>query len=128
VSGARALVVEDEQVVRDVLMAALRAEGYEVAAASEAGEALRQARDFEPDLAIVDVRLGPGPEGFAVARRLQAQFGVALLFLTGGDAPDELESPGDHHITKPFSLDTLLWEVEAVLDRSGGAPTPPASG
>jgi DNA-binding response OmpR family regulator len=122
------LVVEGEQVVRDLLLAALRSEGYEVDAACEGGEALSKARAFEPDLAIVDVRLGPGPDGLTVAQRLQDQFGVALLFLTGGDAPAELRPRGDRHITKPFSLDTLLYEVEAVLGGTGKASTPPASG
>ncbi|TMM17159.1 MAG: response regulator transcription factor [Actinobacteria bacterium] len=121
--NARTLVVEDEQVVRDLLVAVLRAEGYEVSAAAEGGEALKQAKTFAPDLAVVDVRLGTGPDGFTVARRLREQSDVALLFLTGADEPDELragfEAGADLYVTKPFSVDALLVQVEAVLARNG---------
>jgi DNA-binding response OmpR family regulator len=116
-------VVEDEQVVRDLLVAVLRAEGYEVAASSEGNDALKQAKSFAPDLAVVDVRLGAGPDGFTVARRLREQTDVALLFLTGADEPDELragfEAGADLYVTKPFSVDALLVQVEAVLARNG---------
>ena len=69
------------------------------------------------------MRLGTGPDGFTVARRLREQSDVALLFLTGADEPDELragfEAGADLYVTKPFSVDALLVQVEAVLARNG---------
>ena len=120
---ARTLVVEDEQVVRDLLVAVLRAEGYDVAATSGGDDALRRAKDFAPDLAIIDVNLGSGPDGFTVARRLRQESDVGLLFLTGADEPEHFRAGfaagADLYVTKPFSVDTLLVQLEAVLARSG---------
>lgn len=120
---ARTLVVEDERVVRELLIAVLRAEGYEVAAASGGEEALRRAKEFVPDLAVIDVNLGGGPDGFSVARQLREQSGVRLLFLTGADEPEHFRAGfaagADLYVTKPFSVDTLLVQLEAVLARAG---------
>lgn len=120
---AKVLVVEDEPIVRDLLVTVLRTEGYEVVPAADAGGALREARSFGPHLALVDVRLGSGPDGFSVARRLREEGDVALLFLTGADEPEDIRAGfaagADLYVTKPFSVDTLLVQVEAVLARAG---------
>src|SRR5437870_10143428 len=92
-AGARILIVEDDAVVRDLLVALLRAEDYEVAAEATGTAALRRAQTFQPDLAVVDVRLEPGPDGFTVARRLREDRPVAVLFLTAaGEAEEDRKS------------------------------------
>ena len=120
---AKVLVVEDEPIVRDLLVAVLRSEGYEVLPASDGNGALGKARSFGPHLALVDVRLGSGPDGYAVARRLREEGDVALLFLTSADEAEDIRAGfaagADLYLTKPFSVDSLLVQVEAVLDRAG---------
>src|SRR5436305_1427608 len=122
---AKVLVVEDEPIVRDLLVAVMRTEGYEVVPAGDASAALKQAKSFRPHLALIDVRLGNGPDGFTVARRLREEADVALLFLTSADEAEDLRAGfaagADLYVTKPFSVDTLLVQIEAVLARAGKA-------
>src|SRR5437763_3703350 len=79
---AKVLVVEDEPVVRDLLVAVMRTEGYDIVAAADADTELRQARALRPHLDLIDVLLGSGPDGFTVARRLRGEADVALLIMT----------------------------------------------
>jgi DNA-binding response OmpR family regulator len=120
---ARMLVVEDDPIVRDLLVTVLRTEGYEAVAAPDASSAIKQAKTFRPDLALIDVRLGTGPDGFSVARRLREDADPALLFLTSADEAEDIRAGfaagADLYVTKPFSVDTLLVQVEAVLARAG---------
>jgi DNA-binding response OmpR family regulator len=120
---AKVLVVEDEPIVRDLLVTVMRTEGYEVLAAADSSAALRQAKSFQPHLALIDVRLGNGPDGFTVARRLREEAHVSLLFLTSADEADDIRAGfaagADLYITKPFSVDSLLVQIEAVLARAG---------
>jgi two-component system OmpR family response regulator len=120
---AKVLVVEDEPIVRDLLVAVMRTEGYEVVAAGDANAAFKQAKSFSPHLALVDVKLGSGPDGFTVARRLREEADVALLFLTSADEAEDIRAGfaagADLYVTKPFSVDTLLVQIEAVLARAG---------
>ncbi|HWC39855.1 MAG TPA: response regulator transcription factor [Acidimicrobiales bacterium] len=120
---AKVLIVEDEPVVRDLLVSVLRTEGYDVLSVSDGNGAFKEARSFRPHLALVDVRLGRGPDGFTVARRLREEGDVALLFLTSADDAEDIRAGfaagADLYITKPFSVDALLVQVEAVLARAG---------
>jgi DNA-binding response OmpR family regulator len=120
---AKVLVVEDEPIVRDLLVTVLRTEGYEVLSVADGNGAFKEAKSFRPHLALVDVRLGSGPDGFTVARRLREEGDVALLFLTGADEAEDIRAGfaagADLYITKPFSVDGLLVQVEAVLARAG---------
>ena len=120
---ARVLVVEDEPIVRDLLVAVMRTEGYEVVPAGDARAALRHAKSFRPHLALIDVRLGSGPDGFSVARRMREEADVALLFLTSADEAEDIRAGfaagADLYVTKPFSVDSLLVQIEAVLARAG---------
>jgi DNA-binding response OmpR family regulator len=120
---AKVLVVEDEPIVRDLLVTVMRTEGYEVVAAADSSAALKQAKSFQPHLALIDVRLGNGPDGFTVARRLREEADVSLLFLTSADEADDIRAGfaagADLYITKPFSVDSLLVQIEAVLARAG---------
>ncbi|HEX4541514.1 MAG TPA: response regulator transcription factor [Acidimicrobiales bacterium] len=120
---AKVLVVEDEPIVRDLLVTVMRTEGYEVVAAADAGAALKQAKSFQPQLALIDVRLGSGPDGFAVARRLREEADLSLLFLTSADEAEDIRAGfaagAELYVTKPFSVDSLLVQIEAVLAKAG---------
>lgn len=124
---ARILVVDDEQDLCEILRFNLEAEGYEVATAASAEEALGKGGGF--DLLLLDVMLG-GMSGFDLARRLrECGDQTPVIFLTAlGGHDDQLKGfdiGADDYIAKPFSFDTVLARVKAVLRRSQNIPIIP---
>ncbi len=127
---ARVLVVEDEAPLAELLMMALRYEGWDVRSAGDGLSAVRTAREFGPDLVVLDVML-PDIDGLEVLRRLRAGAArLPVLFLTAKDAVEDriagLTVGGDDYVTKPFSLEEVVARLRALLRRSGMtvAPTP----
>lgn len=124
-TGARVLLVEDDQLTREVLAAALTGNGYEVHAEADGVRVERVATTFRPDIALVDLRLGEHTvDGLVVARRLRSSVGeVPLLFLTGAtDTQDVLaafSAGGDDYVMKPFVMAELLARMQALLRRGG---------
>ncbi|WP_344604938.1 response regulator transcription factor [Streptomyces glaucus] len=118
----RLLVVDDEPAILDTLSRFLRFVGYDVRTAATAHEALAAARDFLPELILLDVML-PDGDGFEVMHRLR-QDGLpqAVVFLTARDTRKDLvrglTSGGDDYITKPFGLDEVAARIQAVLRRT----------
>ena len=119
----RILLLEDEAAIALPIRRALAAQGYEVQDAADLTQARTTLHTFEPDLAILDVRL-PEDEsgGFTLAREMRsAGSRSALLFLTARDALDDrlegLDLGGDDYLTKPFHLPELLSRVRALLRR-----------
>lgn len=77
------LVVEDEPLLCDLIVRALQARGFEVVAARSAVEATRIFHSIDPDAVVMDIDLGPGPNGFDLAETfVAAETGVAVVFLT----------------------------------------------
>jgi two-component system OmpR family response regulator len=121
----RVLVVDDEPTLTDLLSMALRYEGWQVKSAASGMAALTAARQFQPDVVVLDVML-PDLDGFQVLRRLREQTPtVPVLFLTARDAVEEriagLTVGGDDYVTKPFSLEEVIARLRALLRRSGFA-------
>ena len=81
---ARVLVIDDDEQLGAALRRALAYEGYQVSLARDGSAGLRQAREEEPDLVVLDV-LMPGLDGFEVCRRLRAGGDVPVLMLTARD-------------------------------------------
>ena len=123
----RVLVVDDEASLAEVVSMALRYEGWEVRTAEDGLTALRIARDFRPDLAVLDVML-PDLGGLDVLRRLRADApDLPVLFLTARDAVEDriagLTAGGDDYVTKPFSLQEVVVRLRGLLRRSRGSRT-----
>src|SRR5712691_9759388 len=88
-SGQRILVVDDEYMIVDAVVTALRYEGYEAEGASTGREALEAVARHEPDLVVLDWML-PDIEGIEVGRRIRSQgLKTAVLFLTAKDATED---------------------------------------
>ena len=115
------LVVDDEPVMRRIVVTVLSAGGYRVLEAENGPDALRTIHDDQPDLALLDVRM-PGMSGLDVARRLKSDpetRQIAIIMLTGQSEESEmiagLEAGADDYVTKPFSSGALLARVRAHL-------------
>lgn len=119
----RILVVDDEQDLLEILKFNLETEGYEVATASSAEEALQM--DIASfSLLLLDVMMG-GMSGFAMARKLKEKpttANVPIIFLTARDTENDTVTGfnlgADDYISKPFSLREVMVRVRAVLRRT----------
>lgn len=125
VAGSKAgiLVVEDDETIRRSLEVALGRAGYAVRAEADGTRLDEALSRFMPDLAILDVRLPVGPDGFAIARRLRADSQMPILFLTAAESlRDRLEgfaAGADDYQVKPYEVDELLARLKRLLERSG---------
>ena len=123
----KALVVDDDRVLADVLAFALRREGFQVILAHDGEAALRRWTEEQPDLIVLDVNM-PKLDGFAVCRRMRAQADTPIILLTvRGEEDDIVHGLGlgaDDYITKPFSPRQLVARAHAVLRRADKATAP----
>ncbi|MEQ1898442.1 MAG: response regulator transcription factor [Vicinamibacterales bacterium] len=117
----RILVVEDDKAMGRVLAHNLRFEGFEVKWVTDGAAALAEARDFQPDLVLLDVAL-PGMTGVELAKAWSVDRRFPVIMLTArSDRRDELaglRAGADDYVTKPFNLDTLLARMDAVMRRA----------
>jgi two-component system, OmpR family, response regulator len=122
----RVLVVEDDPSDRDLLVAILEDDGYDVLALAEGSAAVVASVTFKPDLALLDSRL-PGITGGEVARRLRQTSTLPIIFVTGVDSVEAIRDGfklgADDYIVKPFDPEELSWRVRAVLRRTGHVVT-----
>jgi len=120
----KALIVDDDRVLADVLAFTLRREGFQVFMAYDGEAALRSWSEEQPDLIVLDVNM-PKLDGFAVCRRIRAQADTPIILLTvRGEEDDIVHGLGlgaDDYITKPFSPRQLVARAHAVLRRAGKA-------
>ncbi|WP_449386265.1 response regulator transcription factor [Cellulomonas soli] len=122
-SPVRALVVDDEPTLAELLSTALRYEGWQVDHALTGHAAVKLAKNLEPDVIVLDVML-PDLSGIDVLRRIRATAPhVPVLFLTAKDAVEDriagLTAGGDDYVTKPFSLEEVVARLRALLRRTG---------
>ena len=128
--GKKILVVDDEPLVRSTLEYWLTREGYDVALADCAEDAVTLARRDRPDLVLLDIGL-PDDNGFDVARALAREH-MSIIFLTGRRHESEvvagLELGAEDYVTKPFRMHELLARIRVVLRRVSRIPAPAAEG
>ncbi len=119
---ATILLVEDNEMNRDMLSRRLQRRGYDVIAAVDGEEGVALARAEAPDVVIMDLSL-PGIDGWEATRRLKESpetKPIPVLALTAhamaGDRERALEAGCDDFDTKPIDLPRLLAKVEALLE------------
>ena len=121
-SPIRAVVVDDEDSLTNLLSMALRYEGWNVKLAADGQRALSVIREFTPDVIVLDMML-PDIDGLEVLSRLRADGNqVPILFLTAKDSLEDriagLTAGGDDYVTKPFSLEELVARLRGLIRRS----------
>jgi DNA-binding response OmpR family regulator len=120
------LVVDDEPIVRDVVVRYLKREGYDTLEAGDGDAARELIERGSPNLVVLDVML-PGTDGFALCRWIRARGDLPVIMLTArGEEADRivgLELGADDYVTKPFSPRELAVRVRTVLRRAAQAPT-----
>jgi two-component system OmpR family response regulator len=123
----RALVVDDEASIVELLRMILVSDGYEVQTAGSGAEAIAALAGFSPDIVLLDVML-PDTLGFDLVPILRATDGeMPIVFVTARDVPaDRLRglTVGDDYIAKPFSLEELLARVRIAVRRGGRLEKP----
>ena len=120
------LLVEDNEMNRDMLSRRLIRRGYEVAIALDGEQGLAMARAESPSLILMDMSL-PGIDGWEATRRLKAApetQKIPIIALTAhamsGDREKAQAAGCDDFDTKPVDLTRLLEKIEALLGRAGG--------
>jgi DNA-binding response OmpR family regulator len=117
------LVVDDEPIVREVVIRYLERDGFETLEASDGDAARALLLDSRPDLVVLDVML-PGTDGLELCRWIRGRSDLPVILLTArGEESDRivgLELGADDYVTKPFSPRELAARVRTVLRRAGG--------
>ena len=118
------LLVEDNDMNRDMLSRRLVKRGYEVEVALNGQEGVDQARQTKPDLVLMDMSL-PVKDGWVATAELKADPVTRPIPVIGlsahamaGDRDRAMESGCDDYDTKPIELDRLLGKIEALLSKT----------
>lgn len=121
----KALVVDDDKVLADLVTFALRREGFEVVQAQDGESALQRWEQEKPDIVILDVNLPktvPALDGFTVLRRIREKSDTPIIMLTVRGEEDDivhgLKIGADDYVVKPFSPRQFTARVQAVLRRA----------
>lgn len=117
----KALVVEDDGNIAELLRLYLGKDGFEVALAPDGGKAVGMFESFQPDIVLLDIML-PIMDGWQVCGEIRKTSKVPIIMLTAkGETNDKvtgLEMGADDYITKPFEVKELLARVHAVMRRT----------
>src|SRR5688500_1358348 len=130
-TSRRALIVEDEASIREIVRLHLSLAGFETEEVADGQAALDRLRADRFDLVVLDVML-PGVDGVTVCRALRSRGPnqrAGVLMLTARDTEPEkvigLESGADDYLTKPFGVREFMARVAAVLRRTSSGSSEP---
>jgi two-component system, cell cycle response regulator DivK len=120
---ARILLVEDNEMNRDMLGRRLQRRGYEVIIAIDGAEGVAKAQTDAPDLILMDMSL-PVLDGWEATRRLKAApetRAIPVIALTAhamaGDREKVMEAGADDYDSKPIEIDRLLGKIQSLLSK-----------
>ena len=117
----RALIVEDDSNIAELLRLYLGKDGFEVMIAPDGGKAESMFDLFTPDVVLLDIML-PVKDGWQVCRDIRAKSAVPIIMLTAkGETTDKitgLDMGADDYVNKPFDVKELIARVHAVMRRS----------
>ena len=126
-NNKKALVIEDDKNIAELLRLYLEKDGFEVSIASDGGQGLRLAGEVEPDVILLDIML-PVMDGWQVCKEIRRNSQVPIIMLTAkGETFDKvsgLEMGADDYVTKPFEVKELIAHIHAVMRRADGAAAP----
>ncbi len=127
-SRSRILVVDDDEVTRELVRGVLERSGHDVLEAVDGRAGLRELYAISPDLVILDVEM-PELDGWATLERIRDMSDVPVLMLTARETELErvrgLKGGADDYVVKPFGHQELAARVQALLRRAGDRETEP---
>ena len=125
-TATRALVVEDDPNIVDLIRSNLAVRGFDTVVSSDGLRALRLLETESPDIVLLDLML-PEADGFELCRQIRERSSVAIIVVSarGGerDKVSALNVGADDYMTKPFSIEELLARINATLRRTRPAAT-----
>ncbi len=121
VARTRALVVEDDPNIVDLIRSNLAVRGFDTVVSADGSRALQLLDTEQPDIVLLDLML-PEADGFELCRLMRERSGVAIIVVSarGGerDKVTALNMGADDYMTKPFSIEELLARIAATLRRT----------
>lgn len=117
----RALIVEDDGNIAELLRMYLEKDGFDVMIASDGGKAEADFDLFQPDIVLLDIML-PVKNGLEICRDIRKKSAVPIIMLTAkGETADKingLDIGADDYVTKPFEVKELMARIHAVMRRT----------
>jgi DNA-binding response OmpR family regulator len=119
---AKLLIADDLVPIRQMVRITLSTQGWTILEAENGQKALEMARTEHPDLMLLDVDMGPGPNGFDVCRELKASDdtkGIPIVMLTAHDSESDravgFAAGAAQYLTKPFGPLELIDTIRTIL-------------
>lgn len=119
----KAMIVDDEQAIREALSRKLQREGYDVIVCQNGSDAVRAFHSERPDIVILDIIMPGGMDGLTVCRRIREVSDTPILMLsaqaiTEADIVEGLKAGADEYLAKPVRLNEFVARVGALLRRA----------
>jgi two-component system response regulator AtoC len=124
-TSAKVLVIDDEHMIRWSIEQTLRAAGHQVVSAESAASGKALAREFQPDIVFLDLRL-PDQDGLAVLKEMRREHGrklrviVMTAFGEGNTTAEAMKLGACAYLQKPFDFDQIEGTVSRALDEAAG--------